>query len=68
MKAEENPSQKQMRTESTYMGPTSWTSTDAETPKVYSLPLLRTEIPNTSGFSMGIMVKMDYWSDDQEQE
>ena len=68
MKTEENPSQKQMRTESTYMGQTPRTSLDAETPKVYSLPSLRTEIPNTLGVLMEIMVKMDYWSDDQEQE
>lgn len=60
MKAEENPSQKQMRTESTYMGQTPWTSTDAETPKVYSLPSLRTEIPNTLGVLMEIMAKMGF--------
>ena len=34
MKAEENPSQKQMRTGSIYMGQPAWTSPDAETPKV----------------------------------
>ena len=34
MKAEENPSQKQMRTGSIYMGQTPRTSPDAETPKV----------------------------------
>ena len=41
--------QKQMRTESIYMDQTPRTSPDAETPKVYSLPSLRTEMPNTSG-------------------
>ena len=53
MKTEENPSQKQMRTESTYMDQTPRTSPDAETPKVYSLPSLRTEMSNTSGVFNG---------------
>ena len=37
MKAEENPSQKQMRTESIYMGQPPRTSPDAETPKVFGI-------------------------------